>query len=172
MRLEGRVNPSEQSEHSLDCLLAHAHALVLTHADPNSAHCLSRKDRTTLFGMEYQVEGMVCAVTGAAGFVGHRLVEMLLEVGAASVIAIDVAEPAEWTKGNPRLKYSKVDITRADEVSEALRGADCVWHVAALVGPYHSPDLYMKVSTTVAGHERHAGEEGEDDLNKIKRGRR
>lgn len=99
--------------------------------------------------MEYEWEGKVCAVTGAAGFVGRRLVEMLLESGgAASVIAIDIMEPEEWTKGDSRLKYHKVDITVPKDVSEALRGADCVWHVAALVGPYHSHDLYMKVRRT------------------------
>jgi nucleoside-diphosphate-sugar epimerase len=38
------------------------------------------------------------------------------------------------------------DIRDAKAVKEALVGADCVWHNAAAVGPYHPQELYRQVN--------------------------
>ncbi len=38
------------------------------------------------------------------------------------------------------------DIRSASQVKEACRGADCVWHNAAAVGPYHPNELYTQVN--------------------------
>lgn len=37
------------------------------------------------------VEGISCVVTGGSGLVGRRLVEMLVEAGAARVVSFDIA---------------------------------------------------------------------------------
>eukprot|EP00953_Heterococcus_sp_UTEX-ZZ885_P031278 16428-Heterococcus_DN1.PRE.2 len=38
------------------------------------------------------------------------------------------------------------DQYRADAVDKACEGADCVWHVAALVGPFHARHMYTAVN--------------------------
>lgn len=45
-----------------------------------------------------------------------------------------------------RCFFSQGNLTNADEVSKACEGADCVWHVAALVGPFHAKEAYMAVN--------------------------
>lgn len=92
------------------------------------------------------VSGLRCAVTGGCGFVGHRLVEMLVERGAARVVAFDVAPAPAWKLDDPRVQYVQGDITKAEDVDKALQGIDCVWHVAALVGPYHPKERYTLVN--------------------------
>ena len=34
----------------------------------------------------------------------------------------------------------------AQVVDDLCEGADCVWHIAALVGPFHNKDMYFKVN--------------------------
>ena len=43
--------------------------------------------------------------------------------------------------------YSQVtgDLRDADAVAKVCKGADCVWHNAAAVGPFHPQELYMQV---------------------------
>lgn len=45
-----------------------------------------------------------------------------------------------------RIKYVEGDITKLDDVLHVTKEVDCVWHVAAAVGPYHPMDLYEKVN--------------------------
>ncbi|CCW71228.1 unnamed protein product [Phytomonas sp. Hart1] len=89
-----------------------------------------------------------CVVTGGTGFVGTRLVEMLIERGAEHVISFDIV-PKEKGIGiwdHPSISYIVADITCYEEVSLAIKGADCVWHLAAAVGPFHPHELYRKVN--------------------------
>ena len=78
-----------------------------------------------------------CVVTGGMGFVGRRLVEMLVERGAERVVAFDIAPKPEDATDDPRIVWFQGDLTSQDDVNEACKGAECVWHIAALVGPYH-----------------------------------
>eukprot|EP00913_Durusdinium_trenchii_P025013 g23478.t1 len=66
-----------------------------------------------------------CCVTGGSGFVGQRLVEMLVERGAERVVSFDILPqpPSAWQD----LKQSQ----SMEDVSKAVNGADCVWHVGA-----------------------------------------
>ena len=80
------------------------------------------------------------------GFVGRRLVEMLVERGAERVVAFDIAPKPEDAGDDPRIVWMQGDLTNANDVDKACEGADCVWHIAALVGPYHALDMYMKVN--------------------------
>jgi len=85
-------------------------------------------------------------VTGGSGFVGQRLCEMLLERGAAHVVSFDVLDAPPDALDDPRMQYIKGDLRDAKTVSDAVANADCVWHIAAAVGPYHPKQLYVEVN--------------------------
>jgi len=88
----------------------------------------------------------VCVVTGGTGLVGQRLVEMLVERGAERVVSFDIVPSSEGAWQHPAIEYVVGDITDAAAVSRAIKGADCVWHIAAAVGPYHPAALYERVN--------------------------
>eukprot|EP00511_Aplanochytrium_stocchinoi_P000379 CAMPEP_0204823510 /NCGR_PEP_ID=MMETSP1346-20131115/1596_1 /ASSEMBLY_ACC=CAM_ASM_000771 /TAXON_ID=215587 /ORGANISM="Aplanochytrium stocchinoi, Strain GSBS06" /LENGTH=414 /DNA_ID=CAMNT_0051950183 /DNA_START=83 /DNA_END=1327 /DNA_ORIENTATION=+ len=94
-----------------------------------------------------------CVVTGGTGFVGLRLVEMLVERGAKKVVAFDVVAPEELPEEvqarlwyHPHIEYVKGDITKLNDLLNAFKSADCVWHIAAAVGPFHPLEVYDKVN--------------------------
>eukprot|EP00668_Euglena_longa_P045901 GGOE01061584.1.p1 GENE.GGOE01061584.1~~GGOE01061584.1.p1 ORF type:complete len:367 (+),score=92.39 GGOE01061584.1:84-1184(+) len=93
------------------------------------------------------VEGLTCFVTGGSGFVGQRLCEMLLDRGAKAVVSFDISGMPRWAREDPRLRYVQGDLTSYDQLSAAMGPAvDCVWHIAALVGPFHPKHRYMAVN--------------------------
>ena len=85
-------------------------------------------------------------MTGGTGFVGARLVEMLVERGAKTVRVLDVVPPPPTAWRDARIEYIVGDICDPEAVSRLVAGADCVWHNAAAVGPFHPRDLYFKVN--------------------------
>ena len=87
-----------------------------------------------------------CVVTGGTGFVGQRLVEMLVERGAAKVISLDIVPAPKDAWRHPAIEWRVCDITDEAKVAAALEGADCVWHNAAAVGPFHPKPLYTRVN--------------------------
>ncbi len=115
---------------------------------------------TKKFGFE-SPKGCNALVTGSSGFVGARLVEMLLERGAKTVIAFDLVAPSE-TLVQRFIKIQKVtggkiivlSQTEGDLCDEAAVEAafqkvpklDVVYHIAALVGPFHSAEKYNEVN--------------------------
>lgn len=87
-----------------------------------------------------------CVVTGGSGFVGQRLVEMLVERGAKYVVSFDIAPKPIDGSERSEIKYVRGDLTNAADVLDAFQGVDCVFHIAALVGPYHAKEAYTKVN--------------------------
>ncbi len=87
-----------------------------------------------------------CVVTGGSGFVGQRLVEMLVERGAERVVSFDRAPRPADASSDPRIEYVQGDITRSDDVRAAFEGTECCFHIAALVGPYHEEHAYERVN--------------------------
>ena len=96
-----------------------------------------------------------CVVTGGTGFVGRRLVEMLVERGAEKVVAFDISpKPSDVVddddddakKDSKRIVWMQGDLRKLSDVKKAIKGADCVWHIAALVGPYHEKEMYEQVN--------------------------
>jgi len=107
--------------------------------------------------------GVVALVTGSNGFCGARLVEILLDRGAKTVVCFDITAPNAKLKErfdtclekNPKgnLIYctgrKDGDITSKEAVEKAfttVKQLDIVYHVAALVGPFHSDEMYYKVN--------------------------
>ena len=95
---------------------------------------------------KYDSVPATCAVTGGTGFVGARLVEMLIERGAKKVKVLDVVPPPPTAWKDPRIEYIVGDICDPAAVAKLVAGADCVWHNAAAVGPFHPKPLYFKVN--------------------------
>jgi len=87
-----------------------------------------------------------CCVTGGSGFVGARLVEMLVERGAERVVSFDIAPKPKGASDAKQIEYVQGDLTDPAVVEKALEGVDCVYHIAALVGPYHAAPAYVKVN--------------------------
>jgi nucleoside-diphosphate-sugar epimerase len=85
---------------------------------------------------------MKCVVTGAAGFIGSHLCELLLDLGH-EVTALDAFipyYPREVKERNlaamanrPRFTFHSVDL-RTDALDTLVRDADVVFHLAAMAG--------------------------------------
>jgi len=105
--------------------------------------------------------GCNALVTGSSGFAGCRLVEMLLERGAKTVIAFDILPPNaiqqkrfEDVQKKSGGKVIFLSQTEGDLCSDAAVDAafkivpklDIVFHIAALVGPFHKKEMYWEVN--------------------------
>lgn len=95
--------------------------------------------------------GKTAIVTGSSGFVGRRLCEVLAERGAAKVIGLDITEPASDSTGDAPdshsvIEFRRCDITDRGAVLRCTEPADCLWHMAGLVGPFHPRHAYDKVN--------------------------
>ncbi|NFH69460.1 SDR family NAD(P)-dependent oxidoreductase [Clostridium botulinum] len=98
-------------------------------------------------------------VTGADGFIGSHLCELLLENGydVRAFVYYNSFNSWGWLDSLDKDKKSKIDIFSGDirdpnGVREAMKGIDEVFHLAALIAipfSYHSPDSY--VDTNIKG---------------------
>lgn len=71
---------------------------------------------------------------------------MLVERGAERVVSFDKAPKPKDAWERPEIVYIQGDICDRAAVFSAIEGADCVWHIAAAVGPYHPKALYERVN--------------------------
>ncbi|RCH66858.1 SDR family NAD(P)-dependent oxidoreductase [Streptomyces sp. SDr-06] len=98
-------------------------------------------------------------VTGAEGFIGSTLVDLLVERGANVRAFVHYKPYAEkgflaHLIGHPQVEMVAGDVRDAGRVSDAVAGCDTVFHLAALIGipySYDSPGAY--VQTNVVGTE-------------------
>jgi len=83
-------------------------------------------------------------VTGAAGFIGRRLCARLLGTGRA---VRGLALPGEDVSGlDPAVEVVRGDITDRDSMLSATRGAQRVYHLAAVVGDWGPDELFERVN--------------------------
>lgn len=74
---------------------------------------------------------MKCVVTGGCGFIGSHLVDALVARGD-EVAALDDFSTGERAFANPAATLVEGSVTDAALLRDALRGADAVFHAAAL----------------------------------------
>jgi NAD dependent epimerase/dehydratase len=98
-------------------------------------------------------------ITGADGFIGSHLTELLLEEGydVKAFCYYNSFNSWGWLDSLPQEKLDKIEIFTGDirdpnGVKTAMKDVDIVFHLAALIGipfSYHSPDSY--VDTNIKG---------------------
>ncbi len=98
-------------------------------------------------------------VTGAGGFIGSHLTEMLLQRGCRVRALVHYNSKNSWgwldnpeRRADANLEIVAGDVRDAYGVMAAMKGCDVVFHLAALIGipfSYHSPDTY--VDTNIRG---------------------
>jgi UDP-glucose 4-epimerase len=92
-------------------------------------------------------------VTGGAGFIGSAIVRRLLAEGAGRVVVIDnlltgKEENLEEVRG--RIDFQHADIRRYEEIAPIIRGADVVFHEAAI------PSVPRSIDDPIPSHEVNA----------------
>jgi nucleoside-diphosphate-sugar epimerase len=96
-----------------------------------------------------------CLVTGGSGFVGRRLVEMLAERGCELVLSFDInalpVDPSGTSPSSSVIQYIQGDLTNYSSLQQMCSAhssppLDCIFHIAALVGPYHPKEAYYQVN--------------------------
>ncbi|PWA15597.1 hydroxy-delta-5-steroid dehydrogenase, 3 beta- and steroid delta-isomerase 1 [Gambusia affinis] len=104
------------------------------------------------------LRGDVCVVTGACGFLGKRLVQLLLEEEKASEIRLldrdvqkQVLESLEDCRGETTLSVFEGDIRDGDFLKKALRGASTVFHIASLIDVTESMEYSEMYGVNVKG---------------------
>lgn len=98
-------------------------------------------------------------VTGADGFIGSHLTEELVRQGydVRAFVMYNSFNSWGWLDSSPEEIRKELDVFAGDirdphGVREAMKGCDCVLHLAALIAipySYHSPDTY--VDTNIKG---------------------
>jgi len=98
-------------------------------------------------------------VTGSGGFIGSHLVQELVRMNChvKAFVHYNSFNRWGWLDSLPKETMTHVDVFSGDirdpnGMLEAMKGAEVVFHLAALIGipySYHSPDVY--VDTNVRG---------------------
>jgi NAD dependent epimerase/dehydratase len=98
-------------------------------------------------------------VTGADGFIGSHLVEMLVDEGynVKAFVYYNSFNSWGWLDTLPEEKISQIEVFSGDIrdsncVTEAMKGCDWVFHLAALIAipySYYAPESY--VDTNIKG---------------------
>ena len=61
-------------------------------------------------------------------------------------MSFDIAPTPKGASQNKAIEYVQGDITDAAFVLKICAGVECVFHIAALVGPYYPADAYVRVN--------------------------
>lgn len=102
------------------------------------------------------LNGKKILITGADGFIGSHLCELLVELGC-SVRAFTYYNSFNswgWLDSFPEKKIKRIEVFPGDirdphGVEKAMEGCDIVFHLAALIAipfSYHSPDSYLETN--------------------------
>jgi nucleoside-diphosphate-sugar epimerase len=94
-----------------------------------------------------RIRGRTILVTGAGGFIGSRIVKLLLEHGAdVRAVVAAPGEPALVFKSD-RLENRFAEITDRSAIEEAVQGVDIVVHAAgspSVAASFHDPNAFVR----------------------------
>ena len=97
------------------------------------------------------VEGSRVVVTGGAGFIGSHLVERLAAKHEVVVLDLKPAKDAgNLAAARDRIEYRQGDVRRPADLEAAFRGAEVVFHLAALISPpesFRDPVAFNETNT-------------------------
>ena len=80
---------------------------------------------------------MRVVITGATGNIGTSVIERLAEEDAVTeIVGVARRRPTEWSP--PKTRWVSADVA-TDDLSEAVRGADALIHLAWIFQPTHRP---------------------------------
>ena len=109
--------------------------------------------------MSETIAGKRVFVTGADGFIGSHLVELLVAAGARvrALVYYNSWNEKGWLRDLPPATLGQVetltgDVRDAERVRQGVQGCDCVFHLASLIAipySYDAPRSY--VDTNVVG---------------------
>ncbi|MBP7652639.1 NAD-dependent 4,6-dehydratase LegB [Candidatus Dependentiae bacterium] len=93
-------------------------------------------------------------VTGAAGFIGSHLSELLVERGYKVKAFVRYNSKNDWgwleySKYKDEMEIFVGDLRDYDAVKNAVKNTDIIFHLGALIGipySYYSPDAYLEVN--------------------------
>src|SRR5699024_3433101 len=87
---------------------------------------------------------MKVAVTGAAGFIGTNLVELLVSRGD-EVVAIDRVRSPHWPETG--VTWVDGDVLDPSSMEAALAGTEMVYHLVAMITLKHSDETAWRLNT-------------------------
>ncbi len=100
------------------------------------------------------LKGKRVLVTGGGGFIGSRVCERLVEVGAETraLVLYTSSGTAEWLDGSPvcaEVDIRRGDLADRDSVMDAVKDCEVVLHLGALIAipySYAAPESYVRVN--------------------------
>ena len=85
---------------------------------------------------------MKVLVTGAAGFLGGHLIDMLLERGDEVRAMVRPIEDANYLRTLPNVEIVNGDLINAASLKRAVKGVERVYNVGAKTGPWGPEKIY------------------------------
>ncbi len=89
---------------------------------------------------------MKVLVTGAAGFLGGHLVDMLVERGDEVRAMVRPVEDASRLRTIPGIEVVQGDLTEPESLKRAVKGVQRVYNVGAKTGPWGLEEVYRAIN--------------------------
>ncbi|HTK11416.1 MAG TPA: NAD-dependent epimerase/dehydratase family protein [Ktedonobacteraceae bacterium] len=89
---------------------------------------------------------MKVLVTGAAGFLGGHLVDMLVERGDEVRAMVRPVEDSSYLRTIPDVEIVYGDLTDVASLKRAVQGVQRVYNIAAKTGPWGPEDVYRAIN--------------------------